>query len=241
MTAPLIGITPSPMPAKDGGTGSICVGEAYIQAVIQAGGIPLVVPVGLNQEGLEKLFSRLDGVLLTGGGDIDPARFDGAAHPRVYGIDARRDDLEIHLTRMAAAARRPFLGICRGIQVINVALGGSLFTDLSDQLPAALKHDQYPEMPRDFLAHSVQIAPGSRLAQILKEETIRVNSMHHQGVKGVATPLTPVAFAPDTLVEAVELPDHPFGLGVQWHPECLQELTPQRELFRALVIAATSA
>lgn len=241
MTAPLIGITPNPMPAKDGGTGSICVGEAYTRAVIQAGGIPLIMPVGLSQEGLDELFTCLGGILLTGGGDIDPARFDGAVHPRVYGIDVRRDDLEIRLTQMAAAARRPFLGICRGIQVINVALGGSLYTDLSDQLPAALKHDQYPEMPRDFLAHSVQIASGSRLARILREETIRVNSMHHQGVKEVAPQLAPVAFAPDTLVEAVELPDHPFGLGVQWHPECLQELASQRELFRALVLAAASA
>lgn len=241
MAAPLIGVTSNPLPSKDGNMGTICVGESYIQAVLHAGGIPVILPVGLSQQDLAELFSHLKGILFTGGGDIDPLRFHGVDHPRVYGIDARRDDQEIRLVRMAVEARRPFLGICRGIQVINVALGGSLFTDITDQLPAALKHDQYPDIPRDFLAHPVRVARKSRLAQILGGEVTEVNSLHHQGIQDVAPGLIPVAFSTDSLVEAVELPDHPFALGVQWHPECLQEHLPQRKLFQSLVQSAASS
>src|SRR6266545_3343595 len=144
MVAPLIGITSYYDPPKEGPFGTISVGESYVQAVLNAGGAPIVIPIGLSPEGLQGLFARLDGVLLTGGGDIDPQRFGGLPHPRVYGIDERRDGLEIGLVQMAAETGKPFLGICRGIQVINVALGGSLFTDISDQLTNALRHDWYP-------------------------------------------------------------------------------------------------
>ena len=241
MTAPLIGVTSNYTPPKEGVFGAITIGESYIQAVLHAGGLPVVIPVGLSPEDLQTLFARIDGLLLTGGGDIDPQRFSGRPHPRVYDIDARRDDLEIRLAQMAAEQGKPFLGICRGIQVINVALGGSLFTDISDQLSGSLRHDWYPDIPRNHLAHGVSIAPGSRLAAILGGEAFEVNSLHHQGIERAAQVLRPVAYAPDQLVEAVELPDHPFGLGVQWHPEWLQEHAPQRQLFKALVEAAADS
>src|SRR5512138_1710291 len=125
--APLIGITSNYAPSEDGKFGTITVGESYVQAVLRAGGLPVVIPVGLSEQEIEALFARLDGLLLTGGADVDPARFGGLPHPRVYGIDARRDALEIQLAQMAAQHGKPFLGICRGVQVINVALGGTLY------------------------------------------------------------------------------------------------------------------
>jgi putative glutamine amidotransferase len=187
------------------------------------------------------LLPRLDGLLITGGGDIDPARFGGPQHPRVYDIDTRRDDFEISLVQMAVKKGIPFLGICRGTQVINVALGGTLYTDLADQYPGALKHDNYPDIPRGYLAHHVSICTESRLALILGGDNFQVNSLHHQGLNYLAPDLSAAAFAPDRLIEAVELVGHPFGIGVQWHPEWMQEHEPQRQLFQALVQVASGS
>ncbi len=241
MASPIIGVTSNYAPPKEGKFGTVSVGESYLQAVQRAGGIPLILPVGLSPDDLRVLFARLDGILLTGGGDIDPRRFDGQPHPRVYDIDERRDDLEIRLVQMAADSGKPFLGICRGIQVINVALGGSLFTHISDQHSGSLRHDWYPDVPRDYLAHPVTVAPGSRLAQVLGGEAFEVNSLHHQGLERLAGGLRAVAYSPDRLIEGVEVPGHPFGLGVQWHPEWLQDHAPQRQIFRALMEAAGRA
>jgi putative glutamine amidotransferase len=239
VSAPLIGVTASVQPAKDGRSATTCVGEAYIQAVLNAGGIPLIIPTSVAGQNLLDLFQRLDGLLLTGGGDIDPVRFNGAPHPRVYDIDPPRDEQEIRLVSLAAENGKPFLGICRGIQVINVALGGSLYTDILDQLPGAVKHDHFPGPPRDYLAHPVVLTPDSRLAAILGGNSFSVNSLHHQGLERVAPGLAAVASSSvDGLVEAVELPGHPFGIGVQWHPEWLQAYAPQRHLFQALIQAA---
>ncbi len=238
MSAPLIGITANYTPPNDGNFGTISVGDSYIQAVIRAGGLPVILPVRLSPEALQALFARLDGLLFTGGSDIDPQRFNGQSHPRVYGIDEHRDELEIRLVRMAAQNGKPFLGICRGIQVINVALGGSLYTDISSQLANSLRHDWYPNIPRDYLSHPVSVAPESCLAWALGGESFEVNSLHHQGLERLAPSLQAVAYAPDHLIEGVELPGHPFGLGVQWHPEWLQEHAPQRRLFEELVRAA---
>jgi putative glutamine amidotransferase len=238
--SPIIGVTSSYTRPRDelAKFGTIEVGESYIQAVLNAGGTPVVLPVGLSDTDLQAVFSRLDGILLTGGSDIDPARFNGVPHPRVYGIDPRRDAMEIQLVQMAAEQGKPFLGICRGIQAVNVALGGSLYTDIGDQHPGALRHDWYPNIPRNHLAHPVRLDGSSRLAQILGGDSFEVNSLHHQGLQQVAPPLRVVAHAPDQMIEAVELPGHPFGLAVQWHPEWLQEHAPQRALFRALVQAS---
>lgn len=241
MTAPLIGVTSSYLPSQDGAFGTIQVGESYIQAVLHAGGLPVVIPVGLPDSDLLNVFSRVDGILFTGGADIDPKLFNGLPHPRVYDVDARRDSLEIGLVKLAAENKKPFLGICRGIQVINVALGGTLFTHIPDQLSDALRHDYYPNVPRNHLAHPVRLSSESRLAQILGGDMFEVNSLHHQGLEQIAPTLRAVGSAPDQLVEAVELPNHPFGLGVQWHPEWLQEHAPQRKLFQAFIQAAQNA
>jgi putative glutamine amidotransferase len=237
MTSPLIGITTthiilkSPLPSAG-------ISEAYIQAVRRAGGTPVLIPPGLKGAELETLRSRLDGILLTGGSDVDPARYNGLPHPRVYGVDRERDTLEIDIVRMAADSAWPFLGICRGIQVINVALGGTLYTDIHDQRPEAQRHDWFPRFRRDRLAHTVKVDPGSRLGKILGAASVQTNSLHHQAVAQVAAPLRQVASAPDGIVEAVELPGHPFGVAVQWHPEWLQDNPQMRSLFTALVDAA---
>lgn len=223
-------ITSSPLPF-------VHISESYMRAVTRAGGIPLVVPAVLPLEKLRDLAGKVDAILVTGGGDIDPLRFDGESHPRVYDIDEDRDSVEIGLVQLAAETGLPFLGICRGIQVINVALGGTLITDIGDQVPTAQRHDWYPDIPRDYLAHPVTLAADSRLAKILGQTEVQVNSLHHQSIKSPASALKVTGYAPDGVIESVELPDHPFGIGVQWHPEWLQHLPEMRAIFRSLVVA----
>jgi putative glutamine amidotransferase len=216
----------------------VSIPEAYMQAVLKAGGLPVIIPVAVSPIELDGLRQRLDGLLLTGGADVNPLRFNGKPHPKVYGIDEQRDEVEINLVRLAASTSWPFLGICRGIQVINVALGGTLFTDIADQLPDALKHDYDSTTERALEAHPVQLVTGSALAHILGGPSVRVNSLHHQGIQDIAAGLRPIGTTSDHLVEAVELPGHPFGLGVQWHPEAMPDSPQMQALFRAFIEAA---
>lgn len=236
MSLPLIGITAG-RKSDANGHATLSVMEAYVQAVAQAGAIPMIIPLGLADDVLRDMTPRLDGVLFTGGGDVAPLHFNGLHHPAVNGVDADRDRVEINLLQAAVANHLPFLGICRGIQLINVALGGTLFTHIADQLPGAIKHDYYPDIPRDHLAHPVQVDSNSRLGEILGGVSFEVNSLHHQGIETPAPGLRVSAHAPDGLIEAIELPKHPFGLAVQWHPEWLQAHAPMRRLFSAFVRA----
>jgi putative glutamine amidotransferase len=239
MSLPIIGVTPSRDARADGGQGAgeIHVPEAYLQALIQAGACPVVIPLGVTEQPLLDLAASLDGVLFSGGGDVDPARYTTESGAPVHGVDPERDRVEIQLLAYAVQNGLPFLGICRGIQVINVGLGGNLYADIPSQLPKALKHDYSPEWPRDHLAHTVQLEAGSRLARILGTAQVAVNSLHHQAVRQLASPLQPTAYSIDGLIEAVELPDHPFGVAVQWHPELLTAHAPMRALFSAFVEA----
>lgn len=211
---------------------------SYIQAVARAGGLPLLIPLGLENPAYEAIFERLDGVLFTGGGDVHPDHYGGKQHTRVGDVDAERDRVELWLAQAVIAQDKPFLGICRGCQVLNVALGGTLYEDILDQKEDAIKHDYYPDIPRSLLAHEVKIEPGSRLAGILGLTATQVNSLHHQGIKRLASRLSASAHAPDGITEAFELPNHRFGLAVQWHPEWLQEHEPMRKLFETFVQAA---
>lgn len=216
----------------------VAVNTAYVHAILQAGGLPLLLPNQLNQEEWTELVPRLDGILFTGGGDIDPELFSGALHPRVDGVDEERDSLELPLLRYAVEQRIPFLGICRGCQVVNVALGGTLHTHLPDQIETDIRHDCYPDIPRNHIAHPVRVEADSQIAKIFGATELQVNSLHHQGLEKLALALKPVAYAPDGLIEAVELPGHPFAYAVQWHPECLTDQQPTRNLFRAFVEAS---
>ena len=234
MPYPLIGITTARRPHAEVRS-QIVITEAYVQAVAAAGGCPIMIPLGLSPELLENLLARLDGILFTGGGDIDPAFYGAAPHPKVGDVDLDRDGVELYLLEKAVSQEVPFLGICRGLQLINVGLGGTLYVDITAQRSGSLRHDYYPDYPRDYLAHTVDVRTESRLTGILGNSQMEVNSMHHQGIDRLAPDLVQVASAPDGMVEAVELPDHPFGLAVQWHPEWLGAHAPMRALFEAFV------
>lgn len=216
---------------------NVMIFQAYIRAVIQAGGVPVLIPSMLAEAGWEALYDRLDGILLAGGGDIALEHFEGDEHPRIAGVDPLRDSVELSLFHAAYRDGKPFLGVCRGIQIVNVGLGGTLYTHIPDQYPNAIDHT-YPSNMRTVLAHEVRVEEGTHTAEIVDDPILRVNSLHHQGLKDVAPELRITACAPDGLVEAVEIPAHPFGLAVQWHPEWLTDQQPTRNLFRAFVQAA---
>ncbi len=230
MSFPLIGIS-TYQGTNDEGNPIIALQQAYVKAITNAGGIPILIPSILNKEMDQVVLKHLDGVLFTGGGDIANEVFNGVPHPQVGNIDSERDSLELSLLKSIIDEGKPFLGICRGFQVLVVGLGGSLYTHIGDQMTGSIKHDYYPNVPRTYLAHKVKIDNGSRLGEILGATDISVNSLHHQGAKVIPAALKPVAYAPDGLVEAVELPKHPFFLGVQWHPEWLVDQPETKQLF----------
>jgi len=216
------------------------VNSAYLHAVQQAGGVPVLLPPQLSTSSLERLVRDLDALLLTGGGDMDPACFGEAPHPTLYDVAPSRDALETAATHMALERRTPLLAICRGIQVLNVALGGSLHQDVGTDPGTEIQHSQ--KEARDQTTHKVTVTPESRLAGILGADDVEVNSFHHQVIKALGRGLTAVAWAPDHLIEGVELADDSrFVLGVQWHPEHLVDVSePARRLFAALIAAARS-
>lgn len=233
---PIIGITSS-QSTNSYGQPSISLLRAYTDAIEQAGGVPVIIPSSLAKGGWESLYPRLDGVLFSGGGDIAVEHFNGEPHPKIDDIEPERDAVELDLLHAAASQGKPFLGICRGCQLVNVGLGGTLYTHLADQLPGVLHHDN-PGNMRYTLVHEVQIEEGTFLASVLGEPLVHTNSHHHQGLKNIAPQLKVAARTPDGLVEAIELPGHPFGLAVQWHPEWLTDQEPTRNLFRKFVLAA---
>lgn len=238
---PIIGITSRTAPISSSNLNYAMVQTSYVNAVLQAGGVPVVIPSDITPAGYESLFARMDGILISGGGDISLDYFAGEPHKEIYGIEPMRDAIEIGLCRLAAEKGLPFLGICRGVQIMNVALGGTLYTHIPDQLPSELQHD-YPGSDgvpaRTSLAHAVVLEHGSSIAQLMGAEQLKVNSLHHQGVKDVAPGLSPVGRSSDGLVEALEMPGHPFAIGVQWHPEWLTDQPVTRNLFGAFVEAA---
>jgi putative glutamine amidotransferase len=236
---PIIGITTIATEAgQDSRPPRIGQNQAYIRGLVRARAAPLLIPQLADTSLVRALYQQLDGLLLPGGEDIDPAHYGEARHERCGLVSPERDDMELALARWAVEDGMPLLAICRGIQVLNVALGGSLYQDIAAQVPGAERHDWYPGYPRDRLSHEVAITPQTRLATNLGDGSPRVNSLHHQALKKVPPALTVVARAPDGIVEAVEITDHPFALGVQWHPEELADGdTRAQRLFDALVEA----
>lgn len=233
---PLIGIT-THLAKNEYRQTRIVLQQAYVKAIMQAGGVPVLIPSIIAEDGWDALYSRLDGILFSGGGDIALDHFPGDPHPRIADVEPERDSVELKMIHAAAEDGKPFLGICRGCQVLNVALGGTLYTHIPDQLPNALDHS-YPGDLRTVLVHQVKIEEATHIAEVLGEPIVRVNSHHHQGLKDIAPSLRIAGHAPDGLVEAIELPDHPFGLAVQWHPEWLTDQESTRNLFRKFVEAS---
>ena len=217
---PIIGI-PCAMqqPQDELGAGASSVPQSYLNALEAVEAAPLLIPITGQESTLQALYQHLDGLLLAGGVDLDPAHFDEPPHPKLGKVDAQRDWVELTLTRWALADKMPLLGICRGIQTLNVACGGTLWQDISAQVPDAIPHTYYPGHPYNLLAHSVQVEPGSRLAEALGAPQVQVNSLHHQAVKEVGAGLHVSARAPDGLVEGLEGNEKAWVAAVQWHPE----------------------
>jgi putative glutamine amidotransferase len=233
---PVIGITTN-QSTNVHGFSTVMLMQSYVNVVIHAGGVPVLIPSLIAEDGWDALYSRLDGILFSGGGDIGLEYSPGEPHPRIDDVDLMRDSIEWKMVQAAASDGKPFLGICRGCQVMNVALGGTLYTHIPDQLPNALDHS-YPGNLRTVLVHEVKIDEGTHLGEIFGEPIIKVNSLHHQGLKEIAPSVRVAGQAPDGLVEAIELPDHRFGLAVQWHPEWLTDQEGTQNLFRKFVEAA---
>ncbi len=212
--------------------------DDYVTAVEKSGGTARVLEVS---ESPRALVAELDGVLLTGGADVDPAFYGEPRHPEVYDAEPGRDEFEIDLARRAMDADLPMLAICRGTQVLNVAAGGTLVQDIPSTLTTELSHSI--DVPKDCVAHDVRIVPGSRLHEALGGAVdaacaCRVNSRHHQSVARLGNSLLATAMAPDGVIEAIESPQARFCLGVQWHPENFWRTGEFRPLFDAFVGAA---
>jgi putative glutamine amidotransferase len=211
--------------------------DDYVTSVEQAGGRVRVLETG---ESPRKVVDEIDGLLLTGGGDIDPVFYSEDRHPTVEDAEPGRDEFEIDLARRAMAADVPLLAICRGAQVLNVAAGGSLVQDIPSSLSAPLSHSV--QTPRDAHAHDISVAEGSRLQRALGAaatgRSCRVNSRHHQSVARVGAGLVASATAGDGVIEAIEKPDSPFCLGVQWHPENFCRTGEFSPLFESFVAAS---
>ena len=233
MARALIGITSLMAPARWGDwiREAVLSPQSYSRAVERAGGVPVLVPP-IPPGGIPRLIERLDGVLFTGGDDVDPALYGAARHERTGEPDTTRDQFELALARAVIDARLPFLGICRGLHVLNVARGGTLVQYLPD---AVGHHGHAPDRARLSL-HDVRIDPGSKLAGVLGEQA-SVPGSHHQAVDRLGDGLAAAAWTEDRVVEAAELRDHPFGIGVQWRPEETGDL----RIFEAFAAAAEAA
>jgi putative glutamine amidotransferase len=241
---PVIGIATQTLAAVPGVRPQCWVmGHSYIEELRKVGGIPWIIPlVPHDTETLQHIFDRLDGVFITGGVDVDPCRYGESKLPLCGETDPDRDAVEIALLKHALERNLPILAVCRGIQILNVTCGGTLYQDVTAQVPSAMKHDYFPtpEQPsRKYLAHDITVKSGSRLGRILRDPVVPVNSMHHQAIKDLAPNLAATAFAADGIIEAVEGLDERYLIAVQWHPEELTETHPgMARLFSTFAEAA---
>ncbi len=239
---PVIGITAGDLPSSTSDAARhedayTELREEYLAAVAAAGGRPVIVPTGPDTV-VEETLARIDGLILSGGADVDPGRYGERALNNTVRPDRARDAKEFDILAAAEAADFPIFAICRGLQVLNVARGGTLIQDLPSQRPRGLRHRQIE--PPSSPSHVVAIESGSRLQQIVATDALAINSRHHQAIARAGRRLTVVARTTDNLVEAVEDPRQRFVLGVQWHPEDLVDRPAHLALFEALVEAAAA-
>lgn len=231
MTQPLIGISAHQILVREGDTEAFhhAVNSAYIKAVRKAGGVPVLLPVIDADTDVVMLLDRVDGLVMTGGGDVDPSSYGAARDPRTDRVDAARDAHDIAFVRAAVERDVPTLAICRGSQVLNVAMGGTLVQHVDEHFDVV----HYNE-----IVHDVDIEPGSTLAQWTKSARIGVNSLHHQAVATAGSDTKVAAYATDGTIEAVEVAGKPV-IGVQWHPELIRHRPEHLALFRSLVSLAS--
>ncbi len=211
----------------------------YVRAIEAAGGLPLILPLTDQRPGIRQLLELIDGLLLTGSGpDLDPMLYGEAKRYRYKIMSTERAGFELELAKLAFERELPTLGICGGMQLLNVAAGGSLYQDLPAQLKTLIRHQQRESATKP--SHWVKIEPGTNLRRIVGSSKIKVNSSHHQGIKRVGSELVVNARADDGVIEGLEAPDHPFLVGVQWHPEFLYTTDRiSRALFQRLLKAAS--
>lgn len=237
---PVIGISCSTITSGDEtGARRFSLPAYYVQCVVDAGGLPLLLP-SLPPDTAAAYLARIDGLLLSGGVDIDPIHYGQEPAPKLGLVDPVRDEFEMALMKGARDAGMPVLAICRGIQLMNVAFGGTLIQDIPSSVKVPSKHDQDTLQP-DALGHSVDIESGTRLHEIAGVERTRVNTFHHQAVDRVAEGFVVSARSLDGVIEGLEDPSHPYCIGVQWHPERRSEDAMTRRLFRSVVEAAAQA
>ena len=230
---PVIGVIPLWDDEKD----SIWMLPGYLDGISEAGGLPIIFPLTTDEQELRQLFELCDGVLLTGGHDVSPELYHEEPLEGLVECCRKRDEMEGIIFKMALEDDVPVLGICRGIQFINAALGGTLYQDLPLQHPSAVDHHQ--KAPYDVPAHEVQIVKDSPLYKCLSIAGLPVNSCHHQAIRELAPKLEVMACSPDGLVEAVHMPGRRFVWAVQWHPEFSYKTDENsRKILRAFVDAA---
>jgi putative glutamine amidotransferase len=229
---PTLAIPPGPKPPRFG------INQSYVRALTAAGCAPVLIPLLDDDERLRAIYDRLDGIVFPGGADIAPQEYREEPIGDLNVVEARRDRTELTLARWAFADDLPTLGICRGQQVLNVALGGSLWQDLRHQGVTSVEHSDADGRPRTALMHRVRLDPDSRLAQLIDETSIEVNSLHHQAVKAVAPQLKVTGTSEDGVIESLESDDRRFLIAVQWHPEELDDLPWVRRLFAGFAHAA---
>ncbi len=244
---PLVGVSSNYIFAGSfgatGGVGSprqdwCSVSTDYLKAIVQAGGIPVILPVFEDPSLAEPIITGLDALVLTGGGDIDPVYFGELPLRQLGEVCPQRDEADLWLARYALAEDLPLLAICRGIQVLAVAAGGSVYQDIAAQVSGVINHSLI-RTTKWHAVHDVSLHAGSLAAKVSGGGLVRVNSFHHQAVKQVVSPLAVTGTAVDGVVEVIESKEHRFVLGVQWHPEMMTEHHPQAAaLFRGLVAAA---
>lgn len=240
---PVIGISPTPSNATfdHGSFRRYTLSDTYTDAILAAGGVPIVLP--LDTDVIDDLLESLDGIIFSGGGDIDPKYWGDSPIPEADEHDPDRDAFELQAIPKVLEKDMPMLGICRGIQTINVALGGSLYQDLPTEVEDAQQHRQHKEGKlRDERSHDVEIEPGTNiLRDISGASRLTVNSFHHQAIKSVSQRARTIARSDDGIVEGIDIPEMTFGLAVQWHPEMLAaDYDDQAAIFRAFVGAASA-
>lgn len=244
---PLIGITAGEIYNKISPQSPITHGQSitFIQAVVHAGGVPIVLPL-IDDESIDRaLYERCDAILFAGGNDPDPALYGEKSHPTVTDQSVLRDTVELRWMRWSLVDDKPVMGICRGMDMLNIALGGSLYQDIAAMLPYASDHNHSVTVKGlDYVAHLLRLEPESRFAQIVGVKTLGTNTHHHQATKKLGKGLRVVAWSEDGIIEAIELSDKPFVIGVQSHPESMEAeaVTEWRRFFAEFVRqAAVSA
>lgn len=215
---PVIGISSTKKSLRPNSEGCY-VGDGYFNGIARCGAVPFVLPLVDDDEMIAEMVDRVDGLLLTGGEDIAPHHFGEMPHAQLGDVFPLRDRFELAITRQALAAGKPVLAICRGIQTLNVAVGGTLYQDIASQLPEAGQHMQ--KAPYAEPTHFVSLKKGSQLRDIFGSERIFTNSFHHQSAKAVPAGWEVVGESDDGVIEAIESVNHRFAIGVQWHPEMM--------------------